>query len=208
MIKVNLAGESRKKVAKPAPAKVVKVGESNPTSILLLVMFLATGLGGYWWWNSLTTQSTDLSAKIDQANQEKASLETIIKQDQVYEARKKALENRIRVIENLQRNQVSPVQAVDVLADAIDRTEYVWLSSLDQNNTLLTMSATASSLDAIADFVTNLGVTGYFRDINLVNANAQNDQGYFTFALNCQFAPRRPEAPQTSGTPAPGGGGN
>lgn len=203
MIKVNLVGAGRKKAAKSGGTKLAV--PANVTSVLLILIVLGTAGGGYRWWNSLTTESATLSAKIEQAQKDKAALDAIIKADQVYEARKRVLENRVRVIEGLQRNQVSPVVAVDALSEAIDRTEYVWLSSLDQNNTLLSMSATASSIDAIADFVTNLGATGYFRDINLVNANAQNSEGFFAFALNCQFAPRRPEIPAAP-APAPAGG--
>ena len=40
----------------------------------------------------------------------------MIKQDQIYEARKKALENRVNMIDGLQKNQVSPVVALDVLS--------------------------------------------------------------------------------------------
>jgi Tfp pilus assembly protein PilN len=79
----------------------------------------------------------------------------------------------------------------------------VWLSSLDQNNATLTMSGIGTSLDAIADFETNLRATGYFRDINLVNANVQDTQGYFAFSMNCQFLPPQPGAPIT---PPPMGG--
>ena len=77
----------------------------------------------------------------------KAQLDAIIKQDQIYEARKKALENRVRIIEGLQKNQVSPVVALDVLSRAIDRTQYVWLSTLDQSNATFTMSGMSTSLN-------------------------------------------------------------
>ena len=62
---------------------------------------------------------------------------------------KKALESRIRVIDGLKRNQVSPIVALDLLGEAIERTQYVWLSQLEQNNAILSMTGTATSLNAI-----------------------------------------------------------
>ncbi len=184
MIKVNLSGTSRKKAAK-AGLKL-----SMPTSvtpILLLAIILGSGGGGYWWYTGLTAKAEDLTTQIKQKEAQKAALDAVIKQDQIYESRKKTLENRVKLIEDLQRNQVSPVVVLDALSQAIDRTNYVWLSSLDQNNAVLNMSGMGTSLLAIADFYTNLQATGYFKNIDV--SNAQDSAGNFTFSLKCEFAP-------------------
>jgi len=133
---------------------------------------------------------------------QKAALDNVIKQDQIYEARKKALENRVKVIEGLQRNQVSPVMALDQLSEAVQRTQFVWLSNLDQNNAILTMNGVGTSLNAIADFYTNLTATGYFKNIDV--SNAQDSAGNFVFSLKAEFSPPRTAAP--AGQPAAAGG--
>src|SRR5438128_3990404 len=116
MIRVNLVGASRKKSAK-AGSKI-----ALPTSVvpfLLLLIVVGTGAGGYFWYKSLTTKSADLDTKITSAQKQKAALDTIIKQNSVYEGRKKTLEARIKIVEGLKRNQVNPILAMDVLSDAI-----------------------------------------------------------------------------------------
>jgi Tfp pilus assembly protein PilN len=199
MIKVNLAGASRKKEAKVG----MKISmPTNATPIVLLLIVLCSSGGGYWWYSDLAARDAELDLHIQQAQAQKAALDNVIKQDQIYEARKKALENRVNVIEGLQRNQVSPVVALDVLSDAVNRTQYVWLSSLDQSNAILTMSGLGTSLLAIADFYTNLERTGYFRNIDV--SNATDREGNFTFSLKCEFAPPRAPAPETP--PSPLGG--
>jgi Tfp pilus assembly protein PilN len=198
MIKVNLSGTSRKKRTKATASLAMP---TSVTPILLAAIFLGSIGGGYWWYSTLTGQAEDLSIRIRQAEAQKAQLEAVIKQDQVYEARKKMLENRIKVIQDLQANQVSPVVALDALSRAVDRTNFVWLSSLDQNNSILSMSGMGTSLLAIADFYTNLQSTGYFRNIDV--ANAQDSAGNFTFSLKCEFAP--PGRPQPAESPAPTG---
>jgi hypothetical protein len=75
---------------------------------------------------------------------------------------------------------------LDILDDAIDRTHFVWLSNLDQNNAIFSMAGTGTSVNAIADFVSNLEATGYFRNINL--QNAQDSAGNYTFSMTCEFS--------------------
>ena len=201
MIRVNLIGESRRKSGGPS----FKI--SVPTSAMPLVLaliVLGAAVGGYLWYSNLDNQLKDLDGKIAAATAQKASLDAVIKQDQIYEARKKTLENRIKIVENLKHNQVNPVLAMDVLSDAIERTQYVWLSNLDQNNAILSMSGTGSSLNAIADFVSNLERSGYFKNPDL--ANATDSAGNFVFSLKCEFAPPTKQDKQAS--PAATGGAN
>src|SRR5579862_6328389 len=189
MIRVNLVGAGRKKAK--AGAKIALPTSFTP--ILLILIALGFAGAGYWWYSSLNGQVTDLDNKIKQAQAQKAALDKVIQADTIYEARKKALENRVKVIEGLQKNQVSPVMALDELSEAVDRTKYVWLSNLDQNNAILSMNGTGTSLDAIADFYTNLTSTGYFKNIDV--SNAQDNNGNYTFQLRCEFAPPRSAAP-------------
>ncbi len=196
MIKVNLRGL---KQTKSAPKFV---SPKNYTPVLLLAVALGFAGYGYWWYSSLTNQVADLDNQIKQAQDQKAALDNVIKQDQIYEARKKALENRVKVIEGLQRNQVSPVLALDQLSEAVQRTQFVWLSTLDQNNAILTMNGVGTSLNAIADFYTNLTATGYFKNIDV--SNAQDSAGNFVFSLKAEFSPPRTAAP--AGQPAAAGG--
>jgi Tfp pilus assembly protein PilN len=146
-------------------------------------------------------QVADLDMKIREDEAQKAALEAVIKQDQVYEGRKKALETRVKIIRDLQRNQVSPIVALDQLAEAIGKTRYVWLASLDQNNAILSMSGTGTSVDAVASLITNLNSSGYFKNVDL--GPLQEGAGNFTFSLKCEFSP--PRFPSQAAPPTAGG---
>src|SRR5215469_13969062 len=122
MIKVNLVGAERRKKAR-AGVKIALPASFTP--VLLILIVLGTAGGGFWWYTSLSSRLADLDMKKKQAEAQKAALDAVIKADQVYEGRKKMLENRVRVVENLQKNQVSPVVALDQLADAVEKTQYV-----------------------------------------------------------------------------------
>jgi len=187
MIKVNLADITNPK-KKATPIGVTARGPSTPkTPLVLFLIIMGTVAGGIYWYMSLTGQAADVTDRIAQAEKQLKDLEVVLKQDQIYEARKAALENRIKIIDGLKRNQVSPVVSLDFLADAINRTRFVWLTSLDQSNATFSMTGTGTSVDAIADLVSNLEATGYFRNINLTRA--QDERGNFTFSMNCEFSP-------------------
>jgi len=200
MIKVNLVGEGRKKATRAAA--VVKVRPTNLTPVLLILIVLGSAGGGYWWYLGLINASAALDTKISQAEAEKARLEAVIKADRIYEARKKALEARVNIVEGLQKSQVSPVLVLDELSNAVQRTNFVWLSTLEQKDAVVNMSGMGTSLGAIADFYTNLGATGYFKNIDI--SNAQDSAGNYTFSLKCEFSPPRNSAPGAQ-TAAAGG---
>jgi type IV pilus assembly protein PilN len=187
MIRVNLSGAPKRKGGiKVAEVSSASAGPSRAIPLLLILIVVGTATAGWWWYSRLMGQLDDVNKQLVYEQAERDKLALIIKQDQVYEARKKALEARITVIEGLKRGQVSPVRSLDILDDAIDKTQYVWLSSLDQNNAIISMTGTGTSVNAIADFYTNLKATGYFRNINLQNAT--DAAGNYTFNLTCEFA--------------------
>lgn len=189
MIKVNLSG-SQKKTATKAAAAVSKSSSGRPSNampLLHMIIVLGTAVAGYFWYSSLTSQSADLSTRLGALQEEQKKLDVVIKQSQIYETRKLALEKRIQVIEDLKKNQLSPVVVLDALDEAIDRTRYVWLSTLSQNNATISMAGTGTSVDTLSDFVANLKSTGYFRNINLVRFD--DARGNYTFSLTCEFSP-------------------
>lgn len=199
MIKVNLVGAGRKKKGK-AGFKIALPASFTP--VLLILIVLGTAVGGFWWYRNLSSQLAALDMKKMQAEAQKAALDAVIKADQVYQGRKKTLENRVKIVENLQKNQVSPVVALDQLSDAVEKTRFVWLSSLDQKDTILSLAGTGTSLNAIADFYSNLNATGYFKNVDQ-GPTSVDPAGNWTFTLRCEFSP--PHAPTTPAQPTAGG---
>ena len=191
MIRVNLTGVPKKRAFKAATKS------TNPSHILPFVhlgILVAAGVAGYMWYSDLRTQTEAIAASLQQKQIQLKQLEEVIKQDQKYEALKATLKNRIEIIEGLRKNQVSPLLILDMLGDAIDRTHYVWLANMSQNNTTITMSGTATSVDALADLVGNLEATGYFHNIN--PQRFEDSRGYFAFNMTCEFGPPPPVVPE------------
>lgn len=195
MIRVNLAGTPRKKTGKAA-AKAA--GPSNILPIIHLLIMVGTTVAGYLWYSQLNTKSMDMAQQISAKEAEMKTLDAVIKQDAIYEARKTELERRIAIINDLKRSQVSPVVMLDRLIDSVDRTNFVWLSAFTQNNSQISMVGTATSLEALAGFYANLEDTGYFHNINLSRFE-DSRAGNVAFNLTSDFAPPAPPAPAERG---------
>jgi Tfp pilus assembly protein PilN len=194
MIRVNLAGIPKKKAAKAA-AKAG--GPSKSLPILHLLLMIGTAVAGYLWYSSLNTKTEDLATQITTKETELKKLDAINKADAIYEERKATLERRIKIIDGLKKDQVSPVVMLDQLAEAIDNTRFVWLSNFTQsNNTNLNLQGTATSIDALAAFISNLQSSGYFKNVTFNKFEGDSAKANVAFTVTCEFAP--PAPPKTA----------
>jgi Tfp pilus assembly protein PilN len=187
MIRVNLIGQGQAATKSRKP-KARKGGSMNLLPVLWVAVLAGSAVYGYLWYTGLTGELETIDTSIAQAEAQRAQLATVIAEGEVYEGRLAMLQSRIAAIESLQRTQGSPVVALDMVSRALEPIEYVWLSSLSQDNTEVSMSGTGTSQFAIADFMTSLENTGYFRNVSLGSIQASGPDR-FTFNLSCDFVP-------------------
>ena len=182
MIKINLLGRTKLKAAKTKKISVA----SNQTLMAVMaiaVVLMSVGIV-YFWQRILVQQDEELSRQIMLAKKEKARQEGMLRENEVFEKRRKLLETRINVIEALKKNQSGPVQVLDLLSDCIQRSEGVWLKDLAQKGNLITVNGTAmGSPDAVADLITNLTRVGNFKNVNLVNLQELDSKYSFSITF-------------------------
>jgi len=182
MIKINLLGRTKLKAAKTRKISTA----SNQTLMAVMaiaVVLMSVGIV-YFWQRILVQQDEELSRQIMLAKKEKTRQEGMLKENEVFEKRRKLLETRINVIESLKKNQSGPVQVLDLLSDCIQRSEGVWLKDLAQKGNLITVNGMAlGSPDAVADFITNLTRVGNFKNVNLVNLQELDSKYSFSITF-------------------------
>ncbi len=203
MIRINLLGQARPKAARRA------VPLEATLQILMLVLALILGGGflymDYWG----TSKKIDVVQKhIDQLKIEKARLEQIKLQVDAFEKQKELLQQRINVIEALQRNRSGGQELLDAVANTVSRTETVWLTSLARKGNSLTLNGTAGSINAVAEYITQLRRSGYFSTVEIkeTHQNDNPDVQLFEFTVTADFAPpaaNQTATPPTAPTPAP-----
>jgi type IV pilus assembly protein PilN len=200
MIRINLLGRSRPKATRQA------VPLEATLQLVFLVAALVVSLGVlYYHWSSMNQEITQVSAHIQKQTGEKARLEHLKSQVDEFERQKAVLQQRINVIEALQRDRTGGQELLDALANTVTRTDTLWLTSLNRSGDALTIQGSAGSINAVANFITQLKHSGYFDQVEIKESTQDSKNAAvqtFTFTLTAQFA-----LPQTKPAAAPAGRG-
>jgi Tfp pilus assembly protein PilN len=201
MIRINLLGRARPKAQRQA----VPLEATLQVVFFLAAMVVALGVL-YYNWHSTNEQITEVRLHIQKQSGEKARLEKLKMQVDEFERQKGVLQQRINIIEQLQRNRTGGQELLNALADTVTRTDTLWLTSLNRQGNGLTIVGTAGSINAVANFITQLKHSGYFDQIEIKESTQDtknSDIQTFAFTLTAQFALPQDRSADTDPAPAP-----
>ena len=168
MIRINLLATERKVKAAAMPGfqagqKMMVIGS--------LVLVVTIALLGWRYW-SLGQQAAEVARAIDAANREEQRLQEILKQVTEFENRKKVLEARLALIDELRKGQTAPVHMVDQISKALP--EMTWLTGMQQNGYTLTLQGRCLTLTSLSDFIGNLEASRYFmRPVEIIESTVE-----------------------------------
>jgi Tfp pilus assembly protein PilN len=201
MIRINLLGRARPKAQRQA----VPLEATLQVVFFLAAMVVALGVL-YYNWHSTNEQITEVRLHIQKQSGEKARLEKLKMQVDEFERQKGVLQQRINIIEQLQRNRTGGQELLNALADTVTRTDTLWLTSLNRQGNGLTIVGTAGSINAVANFITQLKHSGYFDQIEIKESTQDtknSDIQTFAFTLTAQFALPQDRSATADPAPAP-----
>ncbi len=189
MIRINLLGKVKIKAIK------TKVRRGVPTQVLQLVMLISVAVlsvGSIIFWERALSQRDEvLTTEIGRAKKEKTRQQLLLRENEIFDKRRKLLEARINVIENLKKNQAGPVRILDRLSDCVQKTEGLWLREFSQKENLVTLTGTVMGTPStIADFLTNLEQIGKFKNVNLINVQETESKYNFSLTFEAESAPK------------------
>lgn len=145
MIKINLLPREERKRHAPI----------NTTLLLAGVAGLAVVVAMVFGWIWLNGEVSRLQVDIQQTQAELRRFEELAKQVDTFQAEKKRLEEKLKVIQALMVAQGGPVRLLDEVSRALP--EEVWLTALTRSGKKLDISGIAYSNFNVATFMTNLG---------------------------------------------------
>ena len=187
MIRINLLGQLRPKSAR----RPVDTGAALPllfvgAGLVLGCLFL------FYFYHSWQTQLNDENNRIKQLTAEKTQLEQTKQQVEAFEKQKQVLTQRVKVIEQLQRDRTGGQELLDAVANTVSRTENLWLTSITKTGSNVAMEGSSASINSVANFITALKRSGYFQKVE-IKESKQDDKGgaiqTFTFQLSAEIAP-------------------
>ena len=169
MIRINLLGVERQKV------KAAAFDISQHTGALCVALLVLTSAGTGWWFWSLRQESAQVDADTARANRETTRLKSVLNEVQQFEARTKQLQERVQLIERLRGGQSLPVQLLDHISRSLP--DMLWLTSLQQEGSAVTIEGRSTTLIALSDFVGNLGSNPLLvKPIEIVNSQVEPGQ--------------------------------
>ena len=204
MIRINLLGRSRPKATRPTVPL-----EATLQYVLLVIAVAVSGGALYGHFMLLDRENTKYVTHIQKQTAEKNRLEQLKQQVDNYEKQKAVLTQRINVIEELQRNRTGGQELLEAIANTVSRTDTLWLTSVDRKGDDLTINGSAGSLNAVANYITQLKRSGYFKTVEIKESHQDSGNKavqIFVFSLTTQFGLPAPGGPptQTGGKTAPG----
>jgi type IV pilus assembly protein PilN len=193
MIRINLLGGAKPK-GKKGPAISMPSFEfgnlGGPMIQVAGVLLIAVVVNaGYWYQLDREKKSIEVKMRVaEQKNRELADIKA-----KYLERQKQAdsYKRRVDVIDQLRANQTGPVNLLSTIGDTINSTEAVWLNSMQDQGANVAIDGMALSSDAVANLISNLQKTGFFRNIEIKETTQDEkvkDMQAFQFTLTCEKA--------------------
>ena len=130
--------------------------------ILIIAVAIALMVGAIIVQNNKIKDIREETARVNKRIKE---LDSIRKQVEKFKVQNKKLEQRIKVIAQLEKNRVGPLYVMDSLSTEIP--ERAWIGSFTTRGDSAEISGIASSEFVISEFMRNLESSPHFRNINL-----------------------------------------
>jgi len=193
MIRINLLGAPKPKSKKASASSMpsVDMGEVGSPLLKVIVCLLLAGVLNGAYWMQLDKQKKSIAIKMEQAEQKNRVLADVKAR---YLERQRQAENykrRVDVIDQLRSNQSGPVNLLAMVGETINNTEAVWLNNVKDQGASVDIEGMALSADAVANLISNLQKTGYFKNIEIKEAaqdETVKDMQAFQFSLTCEKA--------------------
>jgi type IV pilus assembly protein PilN len=208
MIRINLLGRNRPKATRTA----VPI-EATLQYVLLAIALVASFAILWGHYLLMDRENKQVLEHIQKQMGEKARLEQLKLQVDSFEKQKAVLQQKISVIEQLQRNRTGGQELMDAIANTVSRTDTLWLTSVDRKGDALTINGSAGSINAVANYITQLKRSGYFQNVEIKESH-QDDTNkaveIFNFSLTAQFGlpggggASAPASPSPASAPAAG----
>ena len=167
MIRINLLPGPKGRPAKPQ--------YDVRAQALLGVGMILIVLAGCWWY------SASLDSEIEAQQEEKrdkekqvAQLKEQVKQVQDFEQRKKLLEDKNRIIDQLEKARAGPVRVLDHVSQSLEPLN-LWLVRLTVKNNIVELEGKALTNDDVVEFLNNLRRAEYFSNIKLLETRSGSE---------------------------------
>ena len=171
--------------------------------VMQLVLVVIVMLGGLGLFHSRLVDRIDRTeARVAQMQSDIDQFKPQLAQVAAFKKQKAELENKIEVIEGLDRARSGPVRILDELASRTP--DRLWLTGVSTKGDLITLKGQSLDNELVALFLRRLGDSEYFTNVDLGSAKLGNEGGLklVKFDITAKLVAPGENAPE--GTTSPG----
>jgi Tfp pilus assembly protein PilN len=191
MIRINLLGAPKPKSKRSSMPSMptFEVGDMGSPMLKVAVALALAGGVNFFYWHQLDKQKQTIVKQMAAAEQKNRELADVKQRYLERQRQAEAYKRRVDVIDNLRNSQTGPVNLLAMIGDTINGTEAVWLNNMKDQGANVDIEGMALSEDAVANLISNLQKTGYFKNVE-IKESMQDDQvkdmQAFVFTLTCE----------------------
>ncbi len=189
MIRINLISEGRRPVVARKAKSRINIGEQDPSIYILAAGVVVGLLVGLCWWLVVNSELKSLQSDIRRARAEVKELKPILKEVRVFKRKRRRLNTKIDLINELTAKRRGPVHLMDRVSRALP--DLVWLKSMNVRGKRVRLSGQALNTNAIATFIENLSLVPEFKEPDTRNVRRAKRNTY-TFQINFRFQLPKP----------------
>jgi Tfp pilus assembly protein PilN len=193
MIRINLLGTPKpkgKRLGVPSMPSI-DVGDAGSPKMKVLVVVALAGLLNLGYWYRLDKEKQSIAKQMATAEQRNRELADVKARYLERQRQAESYKRRVDVIDQLRSNQAGTVTLLAMVGETVNNTEAIWLSNLKDQGSSIDIEGMALSSDAVANLITNLQKTGYFKNVEIkenIQDETVKDMQAFQFTLTCEKA--------------------
>ena len=165
------------------PVRAAKKREFGRQQLVLFVLLLVlAAIGNYFVYNRFESELLSLDKQIVNTRNEIAQLEKTIGEVKSIKEDKKALEDKLKILDTLKKGRTGPVKVLDELATIIPQK--VWIIDFAEQSGAVSITGASASYEDLSTFSKKLKVSTHFTNITIKGARQRPD-GTVDWVITC-----------------------
>jgi type IV pilus assembly protein PilN len=165
------------------PVRGSKKREYGRQQLVLLALIAVLALiGNFFWLQRTQSELAAVESRIASTKAQIAQLEKAIGEVKSINQEKKALEDKLQILDTLKKGRTGPVKVLDELATVIPAK--VWILDYVESAGTVSMKGNAVTYEDLSGFSKKLKTSKHFRDVTIKRANQRAD-GIVDWEITC-----------------------
>lgn len=165
------------------PVRATKKREFGRQQLALLALVLIVAIGANLvWWRRVQSDEVAIDEQIERTRREIATLEKTIGEVKSITQEKKALEGKLKILDDLKKNRAGPVKMMDEMATIIPTK--VWLTSFTESGGAVRLAGSAVTYEDVSLFLKKLKGSKHFHDV-VIGRVTQRGSGVVDWEMTC-----------------------